>query len=309
MVETPRILKRKNPIPIFARDSTQAVLMLLPMLIGFLLFTYVPILYIIRYSLFSYDGIRPAVFTGLTNFIRLFQRDKEFWESFLNTLFLGSKIIIEIPLAMLFAVLLHKRLRGTAFFRVSLFLPTIISTAIVGLIFSLMFAGYRGVINTMLVNIGVIRAPVEWMSAKWSALSVLMIASIWNYTGINMIFFLMALQTIPQELIDCATLDGCTGVKRFVRITLPLIGPIFRVVLLNAVVGSLKVNDLVLASTNGQPGGKTEVAMTYIFKIFFGYSARRVEVGYASAMSLIMAIFLGIVAFFYLRFSKRLNFE
>ncbi|MDR1970462.1 MAG: sugar ABC transporter permease [Treponema sp.] len=283
--------------------------MILPMLIGFFLFTYVPILYIIRYCVFNFDGIRPAVFNGADNFIRIFQRDKSFWESFLNTLFLGGKIVIEIPLALLFAVLLHKGLRGTTFFRVSLFLPTIISTAIVGLVFSLMFAAYRGVINTMLMNIRIIAAPVEWMGSKWTALLVLMLASIWCYVGINMIFFLMALQSIPKELIDCATLDGCSGLSRFIRITLPLIGPIFRVVLLNAIIGSLKVNDLVLASTNGQPAGKTEVSMTYIFKYFFGYASRRVEVGYASAMSVIIGIFLGIVTFVYLRFSKRLNFD
>jgi ABC-type sugar transport system permease subunit len=301
-------LKKGNPVSFFSRDSTQAVVMLLPMLIGFLMFTYAPILYIIRYCVFNYDGIRPAVFNGFDNFIRLFQRDRAFWESFLNTLFLGAKIVIEIPLALLFAVLLHKGFRGTAFFRVALFLPTIISTAIVGLVFSLMFAAYHGVINTILMNIGLIGAPVEWMGAKWTALLVLMAASIWCYTGINMIFFLMALQSIPQELNDCATLDGCIGLNRFIRITLPLIGPIFRMVLLNAIIGSLKINDLVLASTNGQPAGKTEVAMTYIFKFFFGYSSRRVEVGYASAMSVIMGIFLGVVTFIYLRFSKRMNF-
>ncbi|MDR3167647.1 MAG: sugar ABC transporter permease [Treponema sp.] len=300
---------KKSPIPFFSRDSTQAVLMILPMLIGFFLFTYVPILYIIRYCVFNYDGIRPAVFNGFDNFIRLFVRDKAFWESFLNTLFLGGKIVIEIPLALLFAVLLHMSLRGTTFFRVSLFLPTIISTAIVGLVFSLMFAAYRGVINTMLIHIGLIKEPIAWMGSKWTALLVLMLASIWCYVGINMIFFLMALQSIPKELNDCATLDGCRGLRRFLKITLPLIGPIFRVVLLNAIIGSLKVNDLVLASTNGQPAGKTEVSMTYIFKFFFGYSSRRVEIGYASAMSVIMGIFLGVVTFIYLKFSKRLNFD
>ncbi|MDL2319126.1 sugar ABC transporter permease [Eubacteriales bacterium OttesenSCG-928-A19] len=291
----------------FGRDATQAVLMLLPMLIGFIIFTYVPIIYIIRYAFFRYNGV-TAEFNGLDNFVRLFQRDPAFWESILNTLVLsGGKLLVEIPLALFLAILLNKGLRGTSFFRVGLFLPTIISTAIVGLIFSLMFASYQGVINSLLMQAKLIARPIDWFGRKWTAMLVLGIASIWCYLGINMIFFLMALQSIPQELYECATLDGATGATRFFRITLPMIGPIFRVVLLMAIIGSLKVNDLVLSSTNGMPGGKTEVVMTYIFKYFFGYSGRMTEIGYASAMSVITGILLGIVTFIYLKGSNRLS--
>ncbi|MDR1540997.1 MAG: sugar ABC transporter permease [Clostridiales bacterium] len=300
---------KKHPEPFFRRDQTQAVLMLLPMLVGFLLFTYVPIIYILRFCMYSYDGILPGKFTGIDNFVRIFQRDKAFWEACMNTLVLGGKIILEIPLAMLFAVFLHKGLKGMAFFRVSLFLPTIISTAIVGLIFSLMFASFNGVINTILTNAGLIEKPVDWLGKKWSALMVLELASVWCYVGINMVFFLMALQSVPQELYECAALDGCTGFKRFFRITLPMIIPIFRLVLLNSIIGSLKINDIVLASTNGQPAGKTEVVMTYIFKFFFGYSTRRVEVGYASAMSVVVAVFLGLITLIYIKASKGMTVD
>jgi ABC-type sugar transport system permease subunit len=292
------------------KDSTQAVLMILPMLLGFLVFTYIPIIYIVRFAFFNFDGAAAAVFNGFDNFIRIFQRDKPFWESMLNTLILsGGKLFIEIPLALLFAVLLQKGIKGAGVFRVALFMPTIISTAIVGLVFSLMFASYQGVVNTMLQNIGLINKPIEWMGSKWLALTVLGVASIWAYVGVNMIFFLMALQGVPTEMYESAELDGCVGFKRFIKITLPMIGPIFRVVLLNAIIGSLKMNDLVLASTNGQPGGKTEVIMTYVFKYFFGYAGRRREVGYASAMSVITGVFLGIVTLIYLKSSNRMNID
>jgi ABC-type sugar transport system permease subunit len=303
-------IQRKDTISWIGKDSTQAVLMIFPMLIGFFIFTYCPILYILRYSTFDYNGFAKATFTGANNFIRVFQRDPAYWDSFLNTLVLsGGKLLIEIPLALLLAILLQKQGGVAGFFRVTLFLPTIISTAIVGLIFSLMFGATQGVINMMLVKIGVISGPVDWLGAKWTALMMIGIASIWAYVGINMIFFLMALQGVPKELYECATLDGCTGLKRFVRITLPMIGPIFRVVLLNAIIGSLKVTDLVLSSTNGQPGGKTEVVMTYVFKYFTGMSGRRIDVGYASAMSLLTGLFLAAMSFFYLKASKKMNLE
>ncbi|WP_286173293.1 sugar ABC transporter permease [Clostridium sp. WB02_MRS01] len=205
--------------------------------------------------------------------------------------------------------MLNKGLKGSGFFRVMLFLPTIISTAIIGLIFSLMFSAFRGVINTMLMDIGLIAAPIDWFGSKWSAMAVLGMASIWCYLGINIIFFLMALQSVPAELYECAKLDGASASRTFFTITIPMIGPIFRIVLLNAIIGSLKVNDLVLASTNGQPGGRTEVVMTYVFKYFFGYSGRRVEVGYASAMAVVTGVFLGIITLIYLKSSNKMTAE
>lgn len=284
-------------------DSTQAMIMLAPMFVGFVIFTYVPIIYILRYALYQSNGFTEE-WVGLENFVRLFTRDAMYWKSVANTFILAfGKLLLEIPLALLLAVLLNKGLKATGFFRVTLFLPAIISTAITGLIFSLMFAAYNGIINEMLVNIGFLSKPVNWFGNKWSALFVLGLASVWNNFGINMIFFLMALQSVPMELYECAEIDGITPAKKFFYITLPMIGPTFQAVLLMAIVGSLKVADLILASTNGQPAGGTEVVMTYVFKYFFGYDGRNIEVGYASAMAVITGIILAIVSFIYMNVS------
>ena len=290
----------------FRKDSTQAVLMLLPMLIGFFTFTYFPILYIVRFAFTDSNGFSHN-FVGLDNFVRIFTRDTAFWQSIINTLILtGGKLIIEIPLALFLAVLLTKAIKWTHLFRVILFLPSIVSTAIVGLIFTLMFAAFRGVVNTMLINIGLLSMPVDWFATRWTALFVIGAASIWTFLGVNIVFFMMALQGIPKEVYECADLDGATGIKKFIFVTLPMIGPVFRVVLLNAIIGSLQVADLVLSSTNGGPNGQTEVVMTYVFKHFFGLDGRRMEVGYASAMSTVTAIILGIITYIYLKSSKKM---
>ncbi len=212
-----------------------------------------------------------------------------------------------MPLAMLLAVLLNRGIRGTGFYRTMLFLPAITSTAIVGLVFSLMFASFDGIVNNILQSLNLISRPINWMGNKWTALEMLGIASIWNNFPINMIYFLMALQSVPKEIYECAELDGVTPWKRFWRITLPMIAPIAQVVILMAIVGSLKVSDLVLASTNGAPGGKTEVIMTYVFKYFFGYSGRSVEIGYASAMSVVTGIFLAFISMIYMRVTNKMN--
>ncbi len=289
-------------------DNFQAIMMILPFLIGFILFSYVPIIYILRYAFTDYAGFGKATFTGFANFVRVFQRDPDFWQSLLNTIILSAgKLAVEIPLALVLAILLNKKLRGLSFFRVTLFMPTIISAAIIGLIFSLLFASFNGMINGILQNIGLITRPINFFDTKWKAMLILGIASVWQNYGINMIFFLMALQSIPQEIYDCASIDGATGIRRFFKITLPMIAPIFQSILLMAIVGSLKVCDLVISLTNGQPGGTTEVVMTYIYKFFFGKSGRNIEIGYASCQALITAIFLAFVTFIYLKATKKLK--
>lgn len=288
-------------------DSIQAVVMLAPMLIGFVIFTYIPIIYILRYSFYESNGIR-ASWVGVDNFVRVFTRDTAYWKSLGNVFILAfGKLAVEIPLALLLAVLLNKGLKATGIFRVTLFLPAIISTAITGLIFSLMFASFNGIINGMLQDIGLIKLPINWFSKKSTAMLVLGMASVWNNYGINMIFFLMALQGVPKELYECAEIDGVTPVQKFFKITLPVIGPTFQAVVLMSIVGSLKMSELILASTNGQPAGKTEVVITYVFKYFFGYDGRKVEVGYASAMALVTGVILAAVSVIYMKLTNSLG--
>ena len=303
--------KRNKKVPGQRRrlkgDSIQAITMLAPMMLGFVIFTYVPIVYILRYSLYQSNGFRET-WIGLDNFVRVFTRDPAFRKSIVNVFILSiGKLAVEIPLALLLAVLLNKGLKATGFFRVALFLPAIISTAITGLIFSLMFASFNGIINGMLQSIGWIDKPISWFSHKGTAMLVLGMASVWNNFGINMIFFLMALQSVPVELYECANIDGITPFKKFFYITLPMIGPTFQAVLLMAIVGSLKMSDLILASTNGQPAGQTEVVMTYVFKYFFGYDGRTVEVGYASAMALVTGVILAAVSAVYMKCSNKIG--
>ena len=290
------------------KDNRQAFLMILPFLLGFILFSYVPIFYILRYAVTDYNGYAQANFTGWHNFERLFTHDPDYWMSLLNTVVLSfCKLLVEIPLALFLAVLLNRKLKGIGFFRVTLFLPAVISAAIIGLIFSLLFAAFNGTVNTILQSLGLIGKPINWFSTKGNAMLVLGIASVWQNYGINMMFFLMELQSIPEEIFECAELDGATGLKKFFRITLPMIAPIFESVLLMAIIGSLKVCDLVISLTDGQPGGQTEVVMTYIYKFFFGKSGRNIDIGYASAMSVVTALFLGLVTLLYVRGTRRMN--
>ena len=293
-----RKLHQTNPLHAYA--------MLTPAMIGMFVFVIYPLIWVMRWCLFSYDGYYTAIYVGFDNFVRAFTRDPDFWESVLNTfIFAFGKLAIELPLALGAAYVLNKKFRGRNFCRTAFFLPTIISVAIIGIVFYYLFASYDGVINGILTALGWINSSIDWFANKWTAMAVLGIASVWQNFGINMIFFLTGLQTIPVELYESGDVDGVNAFQKFFRITLPMLGPVLTTVVMVALLGSLKVTDLVLVLTNGAPAGHTEVMMTNIFKKFFGNYLTSSDYGYGAALVVITAIILGIVTFVYLKVTKK----
>ena len=120
-----------------------------------------------------------------------------------------------------------------------------------------------------------------------------------------MLFFMTGLQSISPEMYEASEIDGASNTRQFFSITLPLLGPVLQMVLMNAILGSLKVTDLVLTLTNGGPSGKTEVMMTYIYKYFFGQGVAGKDWGYAAALTVVTACILGLVTLVYLRVTKK----
>lgn len=304
-----KVHERPQKASFFKDDTVPAYIMMLPMLIGFLLFTIYPIFYVLKYAWFEYNGFTYMKFTGFYNFIRLFSRDPVYWMSVLNTFAVTfAKLIIELPIALVLAVLLNSKAKSDSFFRTVFFMPTIISTAIVGLIFSILFNSYNGIVNTLLMQLGFIGDKVNWFADKWLAMSVIIITAVWQHFGVNMIFFIMGLQSVPNELYECAEIDGANSLQKFFKITVPMLAPILQIVIMLAIVEGMKMTEMVLVLTNGMPGGKTEVVMTYIYKYFFnidGYGSN--QYGYASAMSIVTAVLIGIITLLYLRMSKKLS--
>ena len=284
--------------------------MLLPMSIGFAIFVFYPIIWVIRWAWFEYDGYTAATFIGFENFIRAFTRDPRFWNSLGNTMYIAViKLLIEIPLAMVLATFLTSRIKGSAVFRVSYFLPSVLSVAVVGLIFSIMFSSYNGIVNALLRNLGFIKKNINFLGRKDNAFFVIILVSLWTSFGLNMIYFIMGYQNIPKDLYECASIDGANVVQQFFHITVPLVAPVLQLVIMLSFLGTLRMTDLILVLTNGAPGGTTEVVMTYIFKYFFQYgeAMTRTQFGYASALAVITAIILAVITLIYLRLSKRMK--
>ena len=289
--------------------SVASYFMIMPQFLGFLLFAIYPIIWVIRFAWFEFDGV-TAHFNGIDNFIRLFTRDADYWLSLANTFILTfGKLAIELPLALLLAVVLNSKLKGKAFFRTMFYMPNVIGIAIIGLIFYFMFASFDGIVNNILLQFSIIKTPVNWFENKWTALVVIAIASIWQNFGINMLFFLSGLQSISKDLYECAEIDGASKIKQFFHITIPMLAPIMQIVTMLAIIGTIKMTDLVLVLTNGQPAGQSEVVMTYIFKYFFstGEGTQVPQIGYASSMGLVTAIVVGLMTIAYLKTTKKMS--
>ena len=289
----------------------QSYLILSPQIIGFFVFSIYPIYYIFRYSFTDYDGVRGS-FVGLANYIEIFTSDTIFWNSVANTFILtGMKMVLEIPLAFVLAMLLcSKSLRAKRLFNTALYLPSVVGVASVGMIFSYIFRTFNGLVNNILTMIGCIDSPVNWLGGKWTALFVIALMSTWMTFPINMMYFCGAIAGVPQEIYESAKLDGCGGIRRIFSITLPMIAPTFKVILMLAITGTMKMMNEVMLLTKGGPNGKTNVVMLYLYNMFFGTgvsaaSSMETKIGYASAGSIVVTVIIGVVTVFYLMFTKK----
>ncbi|MDF2960398.1 MAG: sugar transporter permease [Paenibacillus sp.] len=282
--------------------------MVLPCVILLALFTIYPMGWAFKYMFYDYDGFQDAQFIGLENFVRLFTRDPEFWHSVWNTgVFTVGKLVVTLPLALIIAFILNQRILGKNAIRAVIFMPTIISAAVISLVFYLMFNSYNGIINNLLLSIGLIDAPIEWLGIKYSMLTAILVA-IWGALGNYMVLFLAGLQGIPSDLYEAASIDGANKTQQFFKITIPMLGPVMQIIIMLAIVNTLKSYESIMVLTAGGPAGKTEVMYLYIYKLFFPVSEGEAVVqqyGYGAAVGFVSALIVGAITGLYLYISRK----
>ncbi len=287
------------------KEERQAYLLIAPQLIGFLVFSIYPILWVFRYAFYDYDGI-TAVWCGLDNFRRAFTNDLTYWKSVLNTIIIAyGKLIIEIPLALLAALLLSNKLvKVKKIFSVIFYLPKVTGAAVNAMIFSFLFATFNGPINNLLMEIGLTKVPVEWLSQGWSAMLVVIIESMWSGFAQNVLYFMAGVQNISDDVMEASEIDGATKIQQFFYVTIPMLAPTIKVILLLAMVNGMKIMNSVMLLTNGGPAGSTNVVMLHIYKMYFE-AAGSPQYGYASALGVITTFIIGILTFIYLRSTRK----
>jgi raffinose/stachyose/melibiose transport system permease protein len=282
---------------------------LLPTLTLFLVFSVYPIINVFYTSFFDYNGITDMKWIGIYNYLRV-MRDSSWWITVWNTVHLGIGIpLVQIPLSLMLAVFLNGQIKGRGFFRAFFFLPNITSTAIMGIIFSFMFASYNGIVNGFLMQMGIIGKPIEWLGHEYLAKLTIVIFSTWAGTGFYMVLFLAGLQKIPKDLYESAAIDGATGIQSFFKITIPMLGQMFQIITMLSILSAMRLFDTVKVLTMGGPGNKTEVMTMYIFRYYFEPSGGGMQQGYASAVATVGLMITAIVAGIYLLSTKEMGQE
>lgn len=291
-------------------NERTSYLMLLPNIIMFAVFTVYPILWALRYMQFDYRGYGEAKFVGMDNFVRVFTRDPVFWDSVVNTfVYVGGKLILTLPIAFMLAFLLSKSTRINAVSQSIIFTPTIMSSAVMALIFYLLFNTYNGEINRFLMWLGVIDENINWLGVQHAMLTVIILA-VWGGVGNYMVYFIAGLTGISTDVYESAKLDGANGAQTLFRITIPLLAPVLKMILMLALVISFMDMQSIMVLTEGGPMGKTNVMFLYIYQLFFPISAGSTvtqEFGYGAAVSLVAACIIGLITGLYLFIGSKLD--
>lgn len=290
------------------KNSPVVWLMLLPALILLVVVSIYPFFWIMKYVAYDYNGF-TKYYTGMANIKRAFT-DVNYWNSVLHTFeYALMKLVVVMPLSLVTAVLLNKKLKGSSFFRGIFFLPTVISSAVYCLIFYFIFAAYNGVLNSMLKAIGLINSPIDWLGSPDTAMISVVIVAIWGGFGNYMILFASGLTSISDEIYESTQIDGANSFQTFFRVTLPLLGPVLKVVLMLAITTALKDYQSIMVLTGGGPNNRTQVMFLYIYQLCFGNSSSggSLQIGYGAVLSVISAVIVGIVTLIYLKISKKLD--
>ena len=302
-------MKKKKLLDQIRREKV-SYLMLLPNVIMFLVFTVYPILWALRYMLYDYKGYGEARFVGLDNFVRVFTRDPVFWDSVVNTfVYVGGKLIITLPIAFLIAVMVNKSFRRNAVVQSIIFTPTIMSSAVMALIFYLIFNTYNGSVNKILMSLGLINQNINWLGVKYAMLTVVIIAA-WGGIGNYMVYFIAGLTGISEDIYESARIDGGNETQLLFYITIPMLAPIIKMILMLALVISFMDMQSILVLTEGGPMNATNVMFLYIYQLFFPVTSGSTvlqEFGYGAAVSIVAALIVGGVTLLYLFLARRLD--
>jgi raffinose/stachyose/melibiose transport system permease protein len=302
----PRPVLRRRPGRIKGHDGLAITLFLAPPLLLFVLLVLTPIVVAAFTSLYKWNGFGfPSNNIGFGNFTRAFGNEtfiKDLWHG-LGIILLS--LVVQLPAALGLAMLLNQRLRFRAVYRVLFFAPYVLSEVTTAVLFKIVFSPNRGLVNYVFERVGFSDLGALWLAdPKYVFYSLFLVIS-WKYFGFHMILYLAGRQGIPNELHEAAITDGASAWQTFWHVTLPLLGPTIRISIFLSVIGALQLFDMVWVLTEGGPIHATETLAVTMYQ--FGF--KRFEVGYASAISIVMFLISLVFALLYQRFVLRRDLE
>jgi len=280
-------------------------LFVLPALGLYLLFVLLPIAQAGFYSLFDWNGLKPlSDFVGLGNYQKALADPVFHGAVSHNALIVLLSLVIQIPFALGLALLLNRDFPGRAVLRLLFFAPYVIAEIIAGIVFQLMLVP-GGMVDQVLESMGLGFMVQLWLADPEVVMYTLFVIISWKYFGFHMIIMLAGLQNIPREVEEAALVDGASRNQTIRHITLPLLGPTIRVSVFLSIIGALQLFDLVWATTKGGPVNASNTMAIYMYDWGF----RRQELGYGSAVAVIIFIIALVLALLYQRYVMSRDIE
>ncbi len=283
------------------RKAVLGYAFLIPTLIGLLIFTIGPVLFSFGLSTFRWNVFSPPVFIGTENFQRMFS-DQQVLTSFGNTFkFVAMAVILQNAFALFLALsvqrITNRWLRY--YFRSAFFMPLLMSGAAVAISLGYMYHREFGVINYYLGFLGIERIP--WLNSKDWVLITIVLTTVWHNVGFTFIIFIGGLANISQEVLDAAAVDGAHGWRRLWHIILPLLSPTLLFTIVTGIIGALQVFDEPYVMTRGGPGDASRTAVMVMYEAAF----KNQELGYGSAIIVVLFILIMLVTLIQFRLAKR----
>ena len=277
----------------------------MPALVLYAIFVLFPIVQAVRYSFFKWNGLTPLTdFIGLANYQRaladpVFQGAVQH-----NVLVIVLSLIVQIPFALGLALMLSRRFRGRTILRLVFFAPYVIAEVITGVVWSLLLQP-SGLADGLLHAIGLGSLYQPWLADPSTVMLAMFFVISWKYFGFHMILLLAGLQGIPHELEEAAAIDGASRRQAIRYVTLPLLGPTLRVSVFLSIIGALQLFDLIWVTTGGGPVNASNTMATYMFDWGF----KRFQLGYGSAVAVILFGLALVLALAYQRWVLRRDIQ
>lgn len=273
-------------------------LFILPTMIGLIILNIIPIFQTFYQSFFKTgDFGKGNIFVGLQNYQKVFG-DKEVWQSLLNTFkYALMEVPLSIAIALVLAVLLNQKIRGRSIYRTIVFLPMVAAPAAIAMVWRWLFNSDFGLINNLL------HIHVNWISSPAIAIYSIAVIGIWSIMGYNTVLFISGLQEIPRDYYEAAEIDGATGYRSFLHITVPLLSPTIFFVVVTRVIGAMQVFDLIfMVMDKTSPALSKTQSLVYVF---YRYSFTNKNLGYGSTVVILLLVIILLMTVFQMIAQKK----
>ncbi len=280
-------------------DGLTAFFFLLPNIVGFFMFTAIPVLASLLISFYDWPIIGDMKFVGFNNYIRLFTKDALFVKVIGNTVFYAVIYVgLNIVIAMSLALWLTSRIHFANVYKSLFFIPQVTPIVATSLIWKWLYLPQFGLVNQFLGLLGI--PDINWLGTmEWAMLGII-IMSVWQGFGYNMVLFTAGLYGIPHTIIEASIIDGAGSWKRFWKITLPLLSPTLFFAVVMTVISSFQVFDQTMIMTNGGPANSTNTIVLYLFQNGFTFF----KMGYASSIAWVLFAIILVLTMIQMKLQK-----